>query len=65
VEHDYVIFYPSGTRFQLRGVFMFAGDLCAPIVRKGTRAWALDPRAVITRQDLIIYEPRRVVGLPP
>jgi hypothetical protein len=67
VVHDYLIVYPSGQRIPVRGVFMFMFDgakVCSPAVREGTRLVAFDPRAVVTRGDLIVYEPRQVVGLP-
>ena len=60
VVHDYRVFYPSGTRFTLRGVFCalaLEGRVDVGI-RVDERFWLLDPRAVIVRDDLVIYEPR-------
>ena len=65
-EHDYLVLYPSGTRQQLRGVFGLVGANgdTAPTIRAGEALIVLDPRAVIARDGLIIYEPRRGPAAP-
>jgi hypothetical protein len=59
-EHDYLVLYPSGQRFSLRGVFStLAIDAEVHIgVRVGARLVILDPRAVVVRDGLIIRDPR-------
>jgi hypothetical protein len=63
VVHTYQIHYPAGHHFSLRGIF---GRLCQPLGVLGNtirdeegRVWLLDPRAVVSRDGLIIHEPRR------
>jgi hypothetical protein len=64
--HDYEVFYPSGARLQLRGVFgtiLLDGEL-SPTIRVGEALTVLDPRAVVARDGLLIHDPRRVATLP-
>jgi hypothetical protein len=61
VAHTYDVYYPSGPRFQLRGVFgaVIGPAGWTPYLRDGTELTMLDPRAVVTRDGLVIYAPRR------
>lgn len=59
VEHDYLVLYPSGQRFTVRGVFIaLALDRAYFGIRVGSRLVLLDPRAVIVRDGLIVRDPR-------
>jgi len=67
---DYRVFYPSGQRFTLRGRFCMAVKPHAPdedpksgligcaINLEDERLMFLDPRGVVVRGQLVIYEPR-------
>lgn len=59
--HDYRVLYPSGQQFMLRGVYCVMGikGEVSPAIRVDDSLMVLDPRAVVTRGDLIIYDPRR------
>ena len=61
--HCYTVHYPSGQTFTVTGVFTCvfdAGAIVSVMIRLGhEEAVALDPRAVIVRDQLIIFEPRR------
>jgi hypothetical protein len=59
--HDYVILYPSGQRLRHRGIFaaLSADGAVSPAIRVGEALTVLDPRAVVTRDGLIIHDPRR------
>jgi hypothetical protein len=60
-EHDYLVLYPSGQRFTLRGVLSglgLDGGAAHIGIRAGARLVLLDPRAVIVRDGLIIRDPR-------
>lgn len=59
--HDYVICYPSGARFRVFGRLTQGHVHRGPTIRDGDDVMELDPRAVITRDGLVIYEPRRWV----
>ena len=59
VEHDYLILYPSGQRFTLRGVVVAVSIGEAHMgIRVGAKVTVLDPRAVVVRDGLIIIDPR-------
>jgi hypothetical protein len=62
--HAYWISYPSGSRFQRRGVLeiISVGVVIHPTIRDGATVAVLDSRAVITRDGLVLYEPRRWAG---
>jgi hypothetical protein len=71
VVHTYHVWYPSARRMTLRGVsgmLVTEGGAWSPTVRLVEHAedvgelMVLDPRAVITRDGLVIYEPRRYPG---
>ncbi len=70
VVHTYHVWYPSGRRMALRGVsgMLVTEGSWSPTVRLVAHAedagvrMVLDPRAVITRDGLVIYEPRRYPG---
>ena len=60
----YTIYYPSGTVFSLEGVFsavVIDGDFSPALKRApgSDEITILDPRAVITRKEGIVYEPRK------
>lgn len=64
--HDYVVLYPSGSRLRVRGIFavLALDGECSPAIRMGERLTVLDPRVVVTRDGLVIHDPRRVAALP-
>jgi hypothetical protein len=61
VAHTYDVYGPNGDRVQLRGIFCGAVHAAGwtPCLRDGTALTMLDPRAVVTRDGLVIYAPRR------
>jgi hypothetical protein len=63
VVHTYLVHYPSGQRFSLRGVFgrLHGLDGVPPLTVRDEagRVWLLDPRAVISRDGLLISAPQR------
>ena len=65
VGHTTDVANPRGLRFQQRGVFgaaLHAPTGVWPTIRVGTEVLLLDARAVVTRDGLVIYEPRRWAG---
>ena len=67
VEHSYLILYPSGRRFTLHGLFCAVAldGHVDPAIRVHGVLNVLDPRAVIVRDGLIIWEPRGVTSISP
>ena len=64
---EYHVYYPSGQQWKVTGLFgiLFnAQHGSAPTVRVGEQLYVLDPRAVLIRGDLIIYDPRRLADTP-
>lgn len=59
VVHTYTVHYPSGAVFAVTGVLLCTVETVAVRQADSDRAFVLDPRAVLVRDDLIIYEPRR------
>jgi hypothetical protein len=66
--HDYLVLYPSGHRFRLTGLLgamTIGDDFSGPTIRTADeRLWVLDPRCVVSRDGLVIYNPRRVIVMP-
>jgi len=63
--HEYLVLYPSGSSFRIRGVFgvlMFDGDRWPTIRTEDQTRTVLDPRAVLARDGLVIHDPRRWVN---
>jgi hypothetical protein len=61
--HDYLVLYPSGHRFHLTGVFglVTMGGESGPYIRTAPDTLCvLDPRCVVSRDGLVIYDPRHV-----
>lgn len=66
---DYLIRYPSGKTFRLKGVFRLepTGDWLIPMIHhEGKTSTALDQRGIIEHDEKVIYSPRRNLdGLLP
>jgi hypothetical protein len=61
-DEQYVVYYPSGTMFSVRGVFLLAplDDWLIPSIdRSDNTIMALDQRAVVTHNGVEVYSPRR------
>jgi hypothetical protein len=66
VEQEYLVIYPSGQRLTQRGVlttFPLTGNLHLGL-RAGPALIVLDPRVLVVRGDVIIYDPRNQARLP-
>jgi hypothetical protein len=68
VVHTYSVYYPSGRRFTLRGVYGMIGhdEGWAPTIRIADGSlFLLDARGVVARDGLIIFDPRRALRTLP